>query len=178
MPESLRRRPRDRRGYPIPYVQAMSSDGTPDFTAVDAGAAWAAGSERRCGLCGESMGYWVAFVGGPLSAAQRMFLDPPMHPECATAAMRLCPHMAQQHLARASRTTAEAPPGFVAGKPAEWVVYETRSYTCEVLRRNGQLTGYVFKAAPPKRLGRWVYDRTGTLVPSSPVPAAGRVDSA
>jgi hypothetical protein len=166
LPDGLVRRPRDRRGLPIPFVQALNDDGTPDFTAVDATLAWKAGEERRCGLCGESIGYWVAFIGGPKSVQHRAFLDPPMHPECAHAAVRLCPHMARRNSSRASKTTAAVPAGFVEDKPDEWCVYETREYRCELITSRGQISGYAFKAAPAVRLFRWVYSAEGKLIPA------------
>jgi hypothetical protein len=166
LPESLARRPRDRRGLPIPAVQAINSDGTPDFTAVDAAAAWRLGEERRCGLCGEPIGYWVAFVGGPRAVQHRMFLDPPMHPDCAHAAMRLCPHMARRSASRASKSDAVSPVGFVEDKPDEWFVYETREYRCELIIERGQIHGYVFQTAPAVRLHHWVYSPEGRLVPA------------
>jgi hypothetical protein len=36
----------------------------------------------------------MAFVGGPLSAAQRLYSDPPAHPECAVFSAKVCPFLA------------------------------------------------------------------------------------
>ena len=48
---------------------------------------------RRCGLCGVSMGRHVFFVGGPLCVENGIFLDPPMHRECAQFSLRICAHL-------------------------------------------------------------------------------------
>ena len=160
LPPRLARRPRDRRGLPVPFVQASHPDGSPDFTAVDARLVMDAIGRHLCGLCGQRLDYWIAFVGGPTSVAQQMFLDPPMHVDCARAALQLCPHMAHQVSRRASKTDAVAPEGFVAGKPDAWFLYVTRTFK---VRRTSE--AYVLVAAPAKQLERFDYV-DGVLQPS------------
>jgi hypothetical protein len=177
LPARLNNRPKDRRGLPIPFVQALHADGTPDFTAVDAGKAWEAGRQRRCGLCGEPLDYWIAFVGGPRSARHRQYLDPPMHSDCAFAALELCPHLAVQRAKRARKVSegTHTPDGFDETKPDEWVVYETRGYTQRRLYdRGGRIAGYVFEPDAAKRLHVYHYT-DGRLRPAvSTRPAAVR----
>ena len=40
------------------------------------------------------MGGYLAFVGGPLCEANRVFLDLPMHRDCAAYALQVCPYLA------------------------------------------------------------------------------------
>src|SRR5688572_15361015 len=85
IPDRLLRRPRSRRGYPIPFVQATNPDGTPDFAAINPNLALECAEKHLCGLCGEMLEYWIAFIGGPRSCEHRAFGDPPMHIDCAEA---------------------------------------------------------------------------------------------
>ena len=93
MPEAIRVLPRDERGLPIPYAQ-LRLDGRPDFRSLDAERAARCVNERLCGICGRSLDYWIAFIGGPSCRTNRLFKDPAMHPECAEYAARACPFIA------------------------------------------------------------------------------------
>jgi len=88
-------KPRDSRGLPIPYVQFLYADGTPDFRTIDEAKLARALRFRLCGLCGEGMGRHVHFVGGPKCVEFGHFYDPPMHRSCAELALRTCPHLAR-----------------------------------------------------------------------------------
>lgn len=161
MPACLAARPRDRRGLPIPVVTAIAPDGTPDFTANSGPETLRVGEAHECGLCGQPLDYWIAFLGGPMSASTRAFTDPPMHEECAQAALKLCPHIARRGTSRAKKHRAEdviTPDGFTDGKVSEWVLYVTRSYDTLLLRDS-----VVFRPAPAKRLRRFTYNDEGEL---------------
>lgn len=171
LPESLAARPLDpRRRLPVPYVsEHPTRDGQPivDFTAINADRADEVGRARRCSLCGTGMGYRVAFLGGPASAANRLYSDPPGHPECMRAAVALCPYIA---IGRARRATARrlqpdtvTPPGFSDTKPTEWLLGITRNY--RMLRRRGTL---VFRPAPFTSIEHWTYDHDGHLLGGPP----------
>lgn len=94
IPDRLARRPRDRRGYPIPAAVQVASDGTPDFRVTDIERWCRLLSTKCCALCGEPLGRHLAFVGGPLSHTNRVFTDLPMHKDCATYALQVCPYIA------------------------------------------------------------------------------------
>lgn len=167
IPERLKRRPVDkRRGLPIPYVSIIPGDGPEearaDFTAIQAEPVLKAVVDGLCGLCGEPLDYWKAFLGGPRSAESRTYTDPAMHLECAQAAMRLCPHisMIQHKRVPESRLRGEPviPHGFVDTKPAKWVIGVTRSYTYKF--RNGAM---LITAAPFKRTLVYAYDEQGRI---------------
>jgi hypothetical protein len=87
-------RPRDRRGYPITFVTLVDKDGVPDFRTVDQERLAKCIRNRLCGMCGERLGKHIHFVGGPLCVENGLFIDPPMHRECAVYALKTCPHLA------------------------------------------------------------------------------------
>lgn len=93
MPDRIARLERDPRGYPIPWFVHRPADGTIDFRVMDPERFVLAVKERRCWVCGDRLGKFIAFVGGPLSAAQRLYADPPSHVECAEFAAKVCPFL-------------------------------------------------------------------------------------
>ncbi len=94
IPRRLRQRPRDPRGYPIPYVVLILPDGRPDFRASNP-THWLACVERkRCQLCGQNLPAGGWFIGGPQCEQSRCLLDPPMHRECAEYSLQVCPFLA------------------------------------------------------------------------------------
>lgn len=169
VPDRLAHLPFDeRRGLPVPVMNQHHPHGpdgpvVADFTAVAADQILRCGTERLCGICGRDLGYWVAFVGGPVSARTRMYTDPGFHEECVDWALRLCPFIVIPRHRRASDDRAGRDAG-VAGrvgapkdatmvKADEWVVGITRSYAPVLYQ------GYpAFKAAPWKRTRRFTYE--------------------
>lgn len=95
IPPRLIHRPRDERGYVIPYAQFIKGHGMPDFATMDHHKVLKCLRHRVCGICGEQLGRHIYFVGGPLCVANRLFYDPPMHRECAIYALATCPHLAR-----------------------------------------------------------------------------------
>ena len=135
VPASLAARPWDeRRNLPIPVVSMF--EGKPNFAAINGQVAVNLASQRRCGLCGDPLTYWVAFLGGAQAAAAGTYGDPPMHVDCAEAAVRLCPHIALSHHRRVSEarheqlangTPVTVAQGWVEDKPAQWAQAVRRS---------------------------------------------------
>lgn len=96
IPKRLLGRPRDVRGYPIPYIQFVDPvTGEPNFRVNDVEKVLHALKRRLCGLCGQEMGVHIHFIGGPKCVRFGYFLDPAMHRECAEFALRTCPHLAR-----------------------------------------------------------------------------------
>lgn len=99
IPTRLASRPKDWRGYPVPYFQAIpptfAQDGKVDFRVKDPMTILNAMKNQLCGLCGQSIprGGLMAFVGGPDEIEQRVFPDPPNHSPCARYAMLVCPFL-------------------------------------------------------------------------------------
>jgi hypothetical protein len=96
MPPRIARLPRDRRGYPIPWNVQRDANGLPLFTVNDDRKHVLALRHGRCPICGERLGRWKWFIGGPLSAFDPAgcYIDLPMHHECARFALQTCPHLA------------------------------------------------------------------------------------
>jgi hypothetical protein len=94
MPARIARSERDPRGYPIPWFVHRPANGAIDFRVTDPKRFAQAVKQHRYWVCGEPLGKFLAFVGGPLSAAQRLFADPPAHVDCAEFSARVCPFLA------------------------------------------------------------------------------------
>ncbi len=134
LPSRLAELPRDHRGYPITYVTVIRSDGRPDFTEVDGARRLECIRDELCGLCGQTLGYWRAVIGGPLVMRSRLTLDPPMHVECATFAatdpVSGCPFLLHMGFARYAKST-NANQG---ARPRRMFLAKTRSHE---LKRDG-----------------------------------------
>jgi hypothetical protein len=87
---------RDSRGYPVPFNVLRDLDGKPHFAANDSAKALRCLMERRCAICGSRLGRDMWFVGGPLAALHEdgVYIDTPLHYECMTYALRVCPYLA------------------------------------------------------------------------------------
>lgn len=133
LPPRLAHRPFDeKRKVPVPYFNVMP-DGTVNFTGINAQTVLKCAEERLCGICGEPLDYWIAFIGGPISLANRAYTDPPMHRECAEAAVKYCPHINRRVHRRTPDEKFDPDDTWystlgVMDKPAEWVIAITRSY--------------------------------------------------
>lgn len=101
VPMALRKRPKDRRGYPIPYVVFRDTAGRPHFTINDQERHAHVTRKALCSLCGGKLkeakgrpGAW--FIGGPICFVSPLgaFLDPAMHEDCARYAVQVCPYIA------------------------------------------------------------------------------------
>lgn len=156
MNKKLAKRPLDpKRQLPVPFMQAVGPDGLADFTMIDGGKVIQSGQQRICGLCGKPLGLYVAFLGGPVSAQTHEYSDPPMHPDCADDATRLCPHLARQRVPR-RESTGVMPEGFAEEKPEGIVMLVVSDYT--LVRRpvkGGSVPG--FTAGEPKQVRTYSY---------------------
>lgn len=156
IPECLRNRPFDeRRKLPVPYIHD-ALDGRWDFTALLSDRLTECIRQRICGQCAEPLGWWIAFIGGPVSVATRAYSDPPMHEECARAALRLCPHINRINMKRATRGSlpgerCEHSPDAILDRTTIWVLTITRGYDV-VVQSNG---APLFIARTIKRKHGW-----------------------
>lgn len=135
MPLSMAKRPRDERGYPVPWFTPWHEDKW-DFRFVEPGKAQQAIRENRCWTCGEQLRCPCAYVVGPMCAVNRTSAEPPSHVECAIYAAKACPFLARPKMVRPTITQGvegdtEAMPGITLdrnpGVALVWIT-ETPSY--------------------------------------------------
>lgn len=94
IPRCLRQRPKYK-GLPIPFTTFIK-DGVPDFKVLDIPNRNLCLRRRLCALCGQSLKDTIVFIGGENSIAQRTFVDPAMHEDCALYAAQACPFLANK----------------------------------------------------------------------------------
>lgn len=166
LPEGMQKLSVDiRRGLPVPMVNMFEWQDY-DFTAVNGSLALTLAQRKMCGICGERF-ETAAFIGGPRSAETQAYSDPPMHEECAMAALTLCPHIARRNMKRATdnhvKQDAITPKNMSLTKPDEWVMYVTAEYKIFIDGEGDERTAfYVPNDAIYTR--RWTYDSEGKLV--------------
>lgn len=130
MPPEIAALPRHKSGYPVPWFCPVV-DGEPDLKLLDARKQLQAIRERRCAICGQPVGYWIAFITGPLGVQNRVVTDPGMHEACARYAVQVCPFIARPGARRAAHKHPDSEPaiGGVVERPDRVAVYVTRHYT-------------------------------------------------
>lgn len=138
IPKQLAKRPQWH-GMPVPVTVKIRPDGVPDFTAIDWKLARRLAYSRCCGLCGGAIRGPVAFIGGPVSIANRRFADGPMHAECAEYAAEVCPFVSGDH--RRYRD------GLPEGRPERMGILYAQDF---VVQRDGTI------ATTPALNVRWV----------------------
>jgi len=108
IPSYLRRQPRDRRGFPIPFVVYRPDGPAPaEFAVLDPEKWKRCVYGHVCALCSKAFkgGIRTAsgilfpdgnhyFIGGPLCYTNRLFFDPAMCEPCARYALQVCPYLA------------------------------------------------------------------------------------
>ena len=161
IPPQLAARPRSVAGLPIPFVNAVNHDGSPNFRLVDPLRSQEAATRRLCAVCGSELGYWIAFLGGPKSIRSRVFVDGPAHEDCLVAATKLCPYLSRRNSRRSTSREAVEPAGFEPSKPTRFIIGVTRQYRT-FIDQNGAV---VHRAGAFKRLRRFSY-QDGVLAES------------
>ena len=141
MPARIAKLPRDVRGLPITFVTLVNKDGIPDFKVVDLDKRQQAMTKRLCGICGEQLEYWMAFIGGPISCGNRFFFDPPMHIECAEYSKLVCPYLlnpkfVSSPLIEAPEFTITVDKSSIAGRPEKMGILITKGY--DIVQQRGQ----------------------------------------
>ena len=147
LPARIRRLPVDARGYPVPwFVQWFRADGSavegsarpgdyPDFRVSDTRKMHLAWKEKRCWVCGDLTGQYLAFVIGPMCAINRISSEPPSHRECAIFAAKACPFLTKPLVVRREENL---PGGIIAAagtmiarNPGVALVWITKSYAVQ-----------------------------------------------
>jgi hypothetical protein len=187
VPERLRRRPVDRRGFLVPYFVAWhdaagklveAGEGTPDFRVVDTRKMAFAVKFKRCWLCGEQLGRHYAFVLGPMCTINRIISEPPSHRQCAQYALQACPFMVQPRMRRNEKTPyangAEIIPaagvhsGGNPGGMVEWICADYKP-----VRAHAGHDGVLFEVGEPSSVTWWTEGRHATRAEAAEVLRAG-----
>jgi hypothetical protein len=116
LPADLAARPRDEEhGVPVPFA-CEDEDGELGLGAPQKRRVVRCALSRVCGLCGESLGWPVAFLGSSAEADQNGFHFPPLHEACAEAALTLYPRLG---------------PGTLGIDSDQWVLVTTGGFEVE-----------------------------------------------
>ncbi len=160
MPLSMAKRPRDHRGYPVPWFTPWH-EGRWDFRYIEPGKAAQAVREERCWTCGERLTLPCAYVIGPMCAVNRTAAEPPSHVECAIYAAKACPFLARPKMERPSGPTeavnaSGSMPGIgIMRNPGVALVWITKSPSYD------PATG-LFGLGDPERVAWYAHSRKAT----------------
>jgi len=176
LPPALADRPLDAEsGLPVPFEYEFDDDAGGryhDFGAINRRRSIQCALSRLCGMCGLSLEYDIAFLGGPKALENRSYTDPPMHVTCAEAALQLCPHLARhteprdntarygsdaegRRRLRPGVTTADL---FAGDRPSEWVLLITHNFEIERATAEGGGLVLVFHPGPSADERRFRFD--------------------
>lgn len=170
LPDRLRYRPVDRRGFPVPYflcdqdAAAAVNGGNWDFRLVQATRAFTAVRHDICWICGHQLGAVRVFVLGPMCAINRVSTEPPCHPDCAEFSAKACPFLSNP---RATRRDGGKPddvgtPGIMLERnPGVVMLWPTRRGMVEIYR---EARGVLFRLGDPvDNLRAYAEGRTATV---------------
>jgi hypothetical protein len=137
LPAALAERPTDPSyGVPVPFA-CERDDGPYSLAALNRKRVIQCALSRICGICGLSLDNPVVFVGTAEDADRNDFRVPPLHLECARAALALYPRLAPPVLGYARRSGSWAlvvTGGFELERPTvrgEPVTFRPNSITSE-----------------------------------------------
>jgi hypothetical protein len=99
MPDRIKHLPVDGRGFPVPWFVAIIND-VPDHRVVEAPKFGPALREKRCWICGTTLGKHLAFLLGPMCVVTRTVSEPPAHRDCAEYALQACPFLTRPYARR------------------------------------------------------------------------------
>lgn len=89
-PKSFRGLKRDHRGLPVPYAMIQNP---PSQITVDPARSYHCLQHKLCAVCGDKLKNIKWFIGGYRTMVYRVFVDGPMHEECARYALQVCPFL-------------------------------------------------------------------------------------
>lgn len=168
IPERMLKRPRDDRGYPVPFFVAWV-DGVADFRVFDARRLVEAVDGDRCWLCGDKLGAYKSFAVGPMCVVNRVSSEPPSHRECAEWAARACPFLSRP---KAERRMTDLPDGTsepsgmaIKRNPGVTVVWTTKRHSLfrvEGDKRANVNAGVLFNIGVPDNVTFWYEGRPAT----------------
>lgn len=163
VPTRLARRPRDHRGFVVPYFVA-TINGEPDFRVIEPSVMADCVNNNRCWLCGDKMGVHLAFVLGPMCTINKLISEPPSHKECAEYALKVCPFLTRPRMRRNEKGLPDQyveAAGFHNDRnPGIMALWITRSY--QPFRPHAGRDGVLFRVGPYERVEWWKEGRRAT----------------
>jgi hypothetical protein len=176
IPDLMRQLPHDKRGYPITFVTAIASDGTPNFAVTDEAKRQHVIVNNLCAICGKPNHKLTWLVGGYLSAfhPHGAFLDPPMHYDCASYALKVCPfiaspsytHMRGMKMSKNMSGVFDMHPGGATKKPTIFVAAATKKIF-GVVGRNELGQEYIRHIVPDRPYERIEFWKDGRQIDES-----------
>lgn len=136
VPDRMKHLPLWRGRFPIHFTVFVDpKTKEPDFKVVNTANKKEALAKNLCHLCGQRMSPPYAFIGGLLCHRNRLFVDGPMHEECARYATKACPYLANAdggHSLREARVgddhVAVTIEGAAPGRPHKMALMFTDGY--------------------------------------------------
>jgi hypothetical protein len=127
-------------GYPVPFVQ-MYIDGRPDFRVIDPERSDECVNDKLCAICGRGLGEYCYFIGGQLCKQKHLFLDAPMHEQCAEFASKTCPFVSGKKDEYSKRPVDEAVTTIKqmasSVRPEKMFIFKTRTKKVRHVMVNG-----------------------------------------
>lgn len=156
----------DHRGYPVPWFVAWI-DGKPDFRVMDGAKIPVAVKQRRCWLCGETLGKFMTFCLGPMCAINRTISEPPSHLDCMEFSVKACPFLsmpkAKRRESNLPEESREAAGVGLKRNPGAVLLWTTRSY--RIFRAGtdgGSNDGILFRVGDPVKVAWYAEGREAT----------------
>lgn len=162
-PERIAALPLDRRGYPVPWFVEWI-EGEPEFRAADPLKFKDAVELRKCWVCGDKLGAYLAFVSGPMCVVNRTSSEPPCHLECAIWSAINCPFLSRPRMVRReddvinSDSLGEAS---LPRNPGVAAVLTTKSYKLFEAKGAASL-GWLIEMGPPLTVEWYTEGRKST----------------
>lgn len=79
------------KGLPVPALTLIDDKGIPQFKVIDNDKVWELKRDKKCGICGESLDYWIAFMVTEEEVNSRHIFESPNHIDCLKYAFEICP---------------------------------------------------------------------------------------
>ena len=168
LPPRIARLPREQ-GWPVPWFVDRGEDGkgTPDFRVVDYRKFGQAIKTRKCWICGDVLGHWLAFPLGPMCAITRTVPEPPSHRECAEWSIQNCPFLSNPAMVRRTDNIpadAQDPAGAgLTRNPGVMALWMTRTFeTFRVAKTQVGNSGVLITVGEPADVTWWCEGRHAT----------------
>jgi hypothetical protein len=162
LPIRMQDLPLDERGYPIPaFVDTI--EGKRDFRFMSQAHWVRCVQQKRCWVCGDRVGSYLAFVIGPMCTVNRTTSEPPCHAECARWSAQFCPFLSKPRMVRREDDLTDAAQENRAGCPilrnpgccAVWITHSYRVWRDEAGKP-------LIEVGPPVAVEWWAEGRVAT----------------